>query len=481
MKSRDELLVRVMAEAEQAGWWKPGQVVVAAVSGGPDSMALLHLLRCMAEERPFRIVAAHLNHRFRGAEAEAEADLVRRTAHDWSVPFELADIDVPAFIEESGMNPQSAARKKRYDFLYKVAAAHRATHLLLGHHADDQAETVFMRVVRGTGVGGLAGIPYRRREGDLELIRPLLRIPKWELLSYCERNEVPYAVDSSNLKRRYFRNAVRLDILPMLEKYNPRLKESLIRLADMAGADDDYMEAETAGMLPRMADRQGEGFRLERRRFRGLHVALQRRLIKLILSYSASHCHSLEFRLIEEILQAMADDRPSVTRIDIGNGWIFVREYDELYVGPPLPHRMRFRYTVSDLTAPFSLQVRETGVQLAFQRLEGAVTSPPENRWEAFFDESELVWPLVVRSREPGDRLEPNGLNGSKKVQDMFVDAKVPRSKRDEWPLLTDAEGRVLWIPGLRRSRYALVGTNTRITIKIAAQDTDTEPRTTAT
>ncbi|TJY38553.1 tRNA lysidine(34) synthetase TilS [Cohnella pontilimi] len=478
MESRDELLICVKKEAEAAGWGKPDHVVVAAVSGGPDSMALLHLLLCIAAERPFRLVAAHVNHRFRGAEAQAEAELVAGTAAKWGVPLESAAIDVPSYIEETGMNAQAAAREKRYEFLRTVAERHGATHLMFGHHADDQAETVLMRVLRGTGIGGLAGIPYRRKEGNLELLRPLLRIPKWELQAYCERNGIPFAIDSSNLSRKYFRNAVRLDLLPMLESYNPRLKESLIRLAEMAEADDDYLEAETARVLARMSVRAGQGFRLERSGFRGLHVALQRRLIKLILSYSVSPSHFREFRQIEEILQAAADDRPSVTRIDIGNGWRFVREYDELYIGPEPPNRTGFRYEVTEPESALSMHAGDSGTVFEFQRLEGAVSSPPDNRWEAFFDASKLVWPLSVRSREPGDRMEPCGLNGSKKVQDMFVDAKVPRSKRGQWPLVADAQGRILWIPGLRRSRIALVGADTRSTIRIAVRETDADPRT---
>ncbi|WP_219643860.1 tRNA lysidine(34) synthetase TilS [Cohnella sp. CFH 77786] len=471
--SRDELLVRMMAEAEQAGWWTQELSAVAAVSGGPDSMALLHLLWRMAQERPFPLVAAHVNHRFRGAEAEAEAELVARAAERWGIPFEAAAIDVPAYIEETGMNPQSAAREKRYEFLRQAAASHAASCLFLGHHADDQAETVLMRVLRGTGVSGLGGIPYRRKEGNLELIRPLLRMTKRELLTYCERNGVPYAVDSSNLTRHYFRNAVRLDLFPMLEQYNPRFKESLIRLAEAAAADDDYLEAETARLLPETAVRSGRGFRLERRRFRGLHVALQRRLIKLILKYSSDPWHSLEFRLIEDILEALADENNTVTRMDLGGGWTLVREYDEAYLGPLPEERSGYRLPVREFPCEFRLG---NGRSIGFERLEGAVTSLPDNRWEAFFDESCLKLPLIVRTRLPGDRMEPAGLNGTKKVQDMFVDAKIPRSKRDDWPLIADAEGRILWIPGLRRSRLAPVRPDTAATLRIEMRTEDGGP-----
>ncbi|WP_241158329.1 tRNA lysidine(34) synthetase TilS [Cohnella candidum] len=466
--SRDELLVRIMEEAEREGWWTAGMTAVAAVSGGPDSMALLHLLWKMAGERPFKVVAAHVNHRFRGAEAEAEAELVRQTAAQWGIPVETADIDVPAYIEETGMNPQSAAREKRYGFLKETARSYGASLLLLGHHADDQAETVLMRMLRGTGIGGLAGIPYRRREENLELIRPLLRITKGELLAYCGRNEVPYAVDSSNSARYYTRNSVRLDLIPMLENYNPRLKESLIRLADLAAADDEYMEAAAEGVFRDHAVPSGAGFRLKRRRFRGLHVALQRRLIKLILKYSSGPWHTLAFRQVEEVLEALSDEVATVARIDLGEGWVCVREYDEVYLGPQAAEPTVYAYPVSGF--PCFVELGTGGRSIRFERWERAVTSLPVNRWEAFFDESSLSLPLIVRTRLPGDRMAPLGLNGTKKVQDMFVDAKIPRSMRDEWPLVADAEGRILWVPGLRRSGIARVDAGTARTIRAAVE-----------
>ncbi|WP_276357755.1 tRNA lysidine(34) synthetase TilS [Cohnella caldifontis] len=472
MESRDDLLDRMLEVAEAEGW-QPDQTVIAAVSGGPDSMALLHLLMRMAERQPMRVVAAHVNHRFRGAESEAEAELVRQAASDWGAGFETASIDVPSYIEETGLNAQSAAREKRYDFLKRTAEAYGAGQILLGHHADDQAETVLMRVLRGTGVGGLAGIPYRRKEENVELIRPLLRITKRELLSYCERNGVPFAVDSSNLKRDYFRNAVRLDAIPWLERYNPRLKESLIRLADMAAADDDYLEREASARLGSVATRDGYGFRLKRRRFRGLHVALQRRLIKLILRYSSDPWHPAQYRQIEEVLEAAADESHTVGRMDLGGGWVLVREYDEVYIGPPYPSEAAYRYEVGGF--PRTLALGE-GRSIRFERMDGALTSLPTDRREAFFDEAALELPLAVRTRQPGDRMEPAGLNGSKKVQDMFVDAKIPRSKRDGWPLLADASGRILWIPGLRRSVIAQVGPDTRSTIRVSFLSDGSDP-----
>lgn len=465
MQPRDELADRFIAEA--GSWWKRGASVIAAVSGGPDSMALLHLLKTMAEELPVAIVAAHANHQFRGAESDAEAELVRRTAEAWGLPLETAELNVPAYIADTGMNTQVAAREKRYAFLKEAARRHGSTFLLLGHHAGDQAETVLMRVIRGTGPGGLAGIPYRRKEEDLELIRPLLRITKGELLDYCKRNGVPYAVDSSNGDRHYFRNAVRLDILPMLEKYNPRLQFALARLADMAAVDDDYMEAETWHAFDHLVSPSGKGFRFQRGAFCRLHIALQRRLIKLILSCSSNPDRIMEYRHVGDIVSALTPESPAAMRFDIGDGWGLRREYDEVYIGPIQSGAGHFSYIVNESTVEVAIE--STGDRLIFSRFRGDESVFGGNhRREAVFDEALLTYPLLVRSRLPGDVMMPYGLNGSKKVQDMFVDAKVPRSRRDSLPLLADADGRVLWIPGMRRSRFALVSSDTKALLRIS-------------
>ncbi len=465
MHPQDDWKRRIMAEARAGGWWHKGSSVVAAVSGGPDSMALLHLLKTMAEDVPFHIVVAHVNHQFRGAESDAEAKLVGRLAREWGMPFETAELGLPAYIAETGMNAQSAAREKRYRFLKQVAERNSCSVLLTGHHADDQAETVLMRLIRGTGPSGLAGIKPRRKEEDLELIRPLLRITKCELLDYCKRNGVPFAVDSSNVDRHYFRNTVRLDLIPMLEKHNPKLKASLVRLADMAAMDDDYMEDQTFKAFEEWVSPSGEGFRLERRRFRGLHVALQRRLIKLILNCSSYPRQMLDFHQVEEILAALLEERPTVIQLDIGDGWVLKREYEEVYIGPSLPQSLSFAYIVTESMEEVAIE--ETGERAMLERLMGSVPHVSGNLLEACFDEAELKYPLKIRSRLPGDLLHPYGLNGTKKVQDMFVDAKVPRSRRDSLPLLVNGDGRVLWIPRMRRSRHALITDHTRSTLHI--------------
>ena len=285
-----------LAAAEEL--WSPGDRIVVAVSGGPDSTALLHMLHRLAPSERLTIVAAHVDHGFRGEVSAREAESVRQLASSLGVPCETAFIDVPAYIEETGMNAQAAARLRRYAFLHETAAKYGASRIALAHHADDQAETVMMRILRGTGPGGLAGIPIRRSEKNVELIRPLLRTYKADILRYCENWRLAYSHDSSNGNRTYTRNAVRLDVLPYLAKFNPQLSEALVRLSELATAEDDWMERETAAAFERYVMTGREGCQMNRKALLDLHVALHRRLINLILNCVGMETATISFESV---------------------------------------------------------------------------------------------------------------------------------------------------------------------------------------
>ncbi|GGG24827.1 tRNA lysidine(34) synthetase TilS [Paenibacillus abyssi] len=454
----EELMKRVLQTAGEHRLWQPGDTVIVALSGGPDSTALLHVLYRIAAEQRLTLVAAHVNHGFRVEESEVEAQLVQRYCEQLGVPCEIARLNVPAYMEETKLNAQLAARELRYAYLEQVAQRYNASRIALGHHADDQAETVLMRLIRGTGTGGLAGIMIKRQEKNVELIRPLLRINKSDILSYCQEHELPYSTDSSNLQRYYFRNVVRLDILPFLENYNPQLTESLNRLSELAGADDDFMEQQTADLFGRLVRQVPGGFRVQRGALLKLHVALQRRLIKLILNYLALEMESASFDRVESVRYAAMDDKNTIWRTDLGDGIRFIREYDTLQWlnGQPLSGG-DYEYPIVKETQ--RVVVAEAGVEFIVDFINPdheAAGAKPHHLTEVWFDPDEIRFPLIIRNRRPGDRMAVLGLNGTKKVQDMFVDDKVPATQRELMPILCDAEGRLLWIPGIRRSSYAL-------------------------
>lgn len=459
--------IRQAAEREM---WRHGDTIVVAVSGGPDSMALMHLLHSVSSEQELTLIAAHVNHGFRGEESERELQAVARYAQSLGIPCETATLDMPSYIEENRLNLQAAAREKRYEFLHDAAIRHGASVIALAHHGDDQAETVLMRLIRGSGLGGLSGIADKRTEKNMELIRPLLRMNKSDLLEYCRECGVPYLVDSSNLKRDYFRNKVRLDVMPYLEQFNPRLSTSLQRLAEMARSEDDYMEQRARELFSELVIAgQGE-CRVACPDFSGLHVALQRRLIKLILNYLLQENDYLSFEGIEKMRLAALPKSPSTWRLDIGSDLVCMREYDTMRwirghaasaggMAAQGAGNDGYAYRVGPESS--MLEAKPSGWTFTFDW--SAERGPEEgakhlSRYTACFDRSELELPLVIRSRMPGDRIHVLGLNGSKKVQDMFVDEKVPPSSRALYPLLCDAGGRLLWIPGIRRSSHALAG-----------------------
>ncbi|WP_138756017.1 tRNA lysidine(34) synthetase TilS [Paenibacillus sinopodophylli] len=459
-------------EAAERGLWSAGDCVIVAVSGGPDSMALLHMLSSLSQSGMITIVAAHVNHGFRPQESAHEREVVQAFAKQLGVICETITLDMPAYIEETRMNGQAASRERRYAFLHDIASRYDASRIALAHHADDQAETVLMRVIRGTGLTGLAGMAAKRSEKNVELIRPLLRMNKSELLRYCEEHHIPYCTDSSNKERHYFRNIIRLDILPYLSNHNPQLSQSLQRLAEVAGAEDDWMDKQTDALFAQLVTLSPDECAISCLDLRGLHVALQRRLIKLILSYLSKETEKISFEQIETMRHAASALAPATWRIDAGAGIRCVREYDRLrWIG----ESQRSTDKASDYLyevglATVSLAVEPPCWTFEFVRSTAMVSSKPVSRCEACFDAAELSYPLVFRNRRPGDRIQVLGLNGSKKVQDMFVDEKIAPLKRELYPLLFDAAGKLLWIPGIRRSSHALTNEHTEDVLFIRAR-----------
>ncbi|MGG1638109.1 tRNA lysidine(34) synthetase TilS [Paenibacillus sp. NRS-1760] len=451
--------------------WSKGDCIVVAVSGGPDSMALLHMLSAVAKSNEISIIAAHVNHGFRVEESAHELIVVKQFAQQLGVICETVTFDMPSYIEETRMNGQAASRERRYGFLHEIATRYGASRIALAHHADDQAETVLMRLIRGTGLTGLAGILSKRREKNVELIRPLLRMNKSDLLRYCEEHQIPYCTDSSNKERHYFRNIIRLDILPYLSKHNPHISQSLQRLAEVAGAEDEWMEKQTEALFAQLVTLSPGGCAISCDDLHGLHVALQRRLIKLILSYLSKETEKISFEQIETMRLAASTHAPATWRIDAGAGICCAREYDRMrwIQVPQHVSKEASVYLCEVGRDKASLAIEQCGWTFEFAYTSALESCKPASRYEACFDASELTYPLVVRNRQPGDRIQVLGLNGSKKVQDMFVDEKVAPLKRELYPLLFDGSGKLIWIPGIRRSSHALTDVHTKDVLFIRA------------
>ncbi|MEI7027661.1 tRNA lysidine(34) synthetase TilS [Paenibacillus sp. y28] len=458
-----QLLERVERDIREQELLRQGSVLIVAVSGGADSTALLHMLHKLSEEWSWRLVVAHVNHMFRGDESLAEARQVEALARSLGLPCETAHIDIPGYLQSRAMNPQDASRERRYAFLLETAGRYGASAIVLAHHADDQAETVLLHLLRGSGGSGLSGMAFKRIEKNVELVRPLLRIYKTELLKYCSDNGLLFSEDSSNAERKYARNRIRLDALPYLRQFNPRISEALVRLAETNRAEDDYLQGVAAGWLQQHGRSIGPGYAFSREAFIKEHVALQRRVIKLILSYVFSGGGSVDFSAIERIRRAAAQQRKSNIHIEVPGAARMVRVYDEIRLERTTnKSKADYSYALSKNEALQAgiLELPEAEGVLFYEvrSHEGVICRPKPASFldEAQFALEQLEFPLVVRSRLAGDRMEVLGLNGSKKVKDIYIDDKVAPDVRSRLPLVCDASGRVLWIPGIRRSRHAL-------------------------
>jgi tRNA(Ile)-lysidine synthase len=449
-----EMLERVRRYIEQHGMLRPGDRVIVAVSGGPDSTALLHVLYRLAPDFQVSLHVFHLDHGVRGVESAEDAVYVRRLADRLGIPSTVVTLG-PDVLKRMGGSFQANARAVRYAELEALARRLNATRVALGHNRDDQAETVLMRLLRGAGRQGLSGIPPMRTAGGITYIRPLLEIPRREIESYCAEHELQPRLDASNLKAEYLRNRIRLELLPMLAReYNPAISANLAQTASVLREEEHFLDGLAHEALERCRA-QGEGVALCSDRLLQEPLALARRVVRLAARMAAGGEYDLGLEAVTRVLEA-ARCREGSHRLHLPGGVEVQVEYGICRFtlgerGAAVP-RGEWPVALSGETA-----IPELGLRLK-AHVGGAV---PPGPGLAVFDLDRLPGPLSVRFRRPGDRLWPVGMDGSKKLQDIMVDAKVPQRLRDRIPILVSGE-EVLWAIGLRLDRRFLADGATR-------------------
>jgi tRNA(Ile)-lysidine synthase len=458
------LISRVQKTIKKFGMLSPGDRVVVAVSGGPDSVCLLSVLKELASEWDLSLHVAHLDHKFRGEESAAEALFVRGLAERFGMPATIESFDVPSYCRERGLSSQTGAREVRYEFLNRTANETGAQRIALGHTATDQAETLLMRLMRGTGVSGLSGIPPKRDR----IIRPLIDATRDEVLEYLREQGLLFVVDSSNLKPVYTRNRVRQVLMPVLKAFNPRIEETLANEADLLRDEDEAMEARLAELVPAIIFREGETIHIRRDAFNALLPALRRRALRTALAMAPEgEAPDLSTAQTEEALGFMSEAQAG-RAMDLPGGLSLEREYDEFVLRTKtLPKEFLARLTVPGVTAvpELSLVVGAGVLETTDGGRETTDEGGENYLWQAGFDYDKIALPLFLRSRRDGDRFCPAGMSGkSKKLQDYFTDEKVPRRKRDAVPLLA-TEQDVIGVVGMRTDERFLPGPETKRTI----------------
>lgn len=426
-----------------------GTSILVGVSGGPDSMALLHYFQENRDRWQMRIAAAHVDHMFRGEQSLQDAMFVKEYCEKHMIPFHMARIDVPQIIRQTGKNSQAASREARYSFFGKLMEQQGFTYLALAHHADDQLETILMRLTRGSTGSGRAGIPFTRRFGGGSIIRPFLEATKEEIFGFCKRKGIEPRMDPSNEKDLYSRNRFRKTVLPFLKNENPNVHEQFQRFSEEIMSDEEYLgELAANRMVTVMKSREKGKIEIDILSFLGMPMPLQRRGIQLILNYLyEERPASLGAIHIDQVISLLNRPHPSGI-LDLPGGLTVIRSYLQCFFQFGLAEVKPFRIEIWDtgevaLPNGYFIKVEACGVPVA--------GTGPDCAYVAV---SKADLPLIIRTREKGDRMSLKGMKGSRKLKDIFIDHKVPVTERDSWPVVTDSGGRILWLPGLKKSAF---------------------------
>jgi tRNA(Ile)-lysidine synthase len=447
-----------------------GDAVLVAVSGGADSLALLHALYNVKDNFSLRLEVAHLEHGIRGEEAKHDARFVQDCAERLALPFHLKQTNIPRLRANArGGNLEELARRERYRFFLEVACQRKLNKIATAHTEDDQAETVLMWLLRGAGRRGLGGIAPSSTinvggadsSKQLTIIRPFLGIAKEEIIQFLEQRNLEFCFDQSNDDTGYLRNWLRHDLLPRLkQRIDARLPARVAHMAEVFRDEALFLEMLAREQLDKLCM---EGS-MSREEFLRRPVALQRQMLRLWIRRLRGHLRGLDFDHTEALL-GMISTGPPQSRLAIPGGWELFREYDTLRLAKAPRGSKRACYAYS-LVMDSALPVPEAGVTIESRRASGADTDLPDNDFEAVFDLALLKDPLVVRNFRHGDRLQPLGMAGHKKVKDLFIEKKAPLSTRAVLPLLVMG-GEVLWLPGYARSEIARIGPKTKETLRV--------------
>lgn len=428
--------------------------VLVAVSGGPDSVALLHALLEIKDEFDLNLYVAHLNHKLRGRESDQDQKFVKNLVHKLNLKLFSKSIDVKKEAKERKLSMEEAARLVRYRYLEDLAERIKANKIAMGHQANDQAETFLMRLLRGAGGAGLSGIPPKRGK----IVRPLIDITKEEIERFLRQKGQSYRIDSSNLLPNYFRNKVRLSLLPQIKKkFNPKIVDVLNRASNIISLQQQYVEKKSEEILRIVCkSKKKDKIVLDLRRFIDYAIVLQREAIRLCVkelvgdrfASLAASSTELSFDTIERTLGLIQKQKSGRKVKLIGNTWAEVSgENLAIYI----EKRKQHNYTIS---LPGTKDLRGLGIRIKSEIVSRAsLPQKIKSKGEqvAFLDWEKLKEPFRLRSRRPKDRFKPLGMQGTKSVADFLIDMKIPRYERDETMLLT-AGGKIAWILGYRIS-----------------------------
>jgi tRNA(Ile)-lysidine synthase len=431
-----EFLERVENQIQNRRLLKRGGKVLVAVSGGLDSTVLLHALNLLAKKSGWKISVAHFNHQLRGRASDADKKLVRKTAAELELPIVVESADVKEFARKSKLSVEMAARKLRHEFFARAARERKIKTVVLAHHADDQVELFFLRLLRGAGGEGLAGMKWQSpspADKSISLVRPLLDFSKSELTEFARENKIKFRHDATNFSSDFLRNRIRNELLPLLrKKYQPGLNRAILRLMEIVGTESDFVGEIARAWLaqPKTA-------------FENLAIAVQRRVLQSQLPEVGI---ATDFELIESLRRAANQFVSVGANISVARN-----EFGKI----KLRTELKPDFNVNELGVNLAGRAADMNfddVKFTWKFDNGSRGRSPHQTGREIFDADKVGNKIVLRHWRAGDRFQPIGLKAAAKLQDLFTNAKIPRERRRNLVLAEAAGGEIFWVEGLRIS-----------------------------
>lgn len=415
--------------------------LVVGVSGGPDSMGLLHFLMSMQKKYNLEIFVAHINHHTREAENQKEEEMIHNYCEDHNIPFYVGN-----FKKSGSNNFHEEARIYRYQFFVQLTKTLNVNKIVLAHHEDDQVETILFKITRGNQINGYLGMKNCFEiEKDIKVVRPFLHVKKSEIIDYCQKNHVPYAIDSSNLTNKYTRNHIRNRIIPLFKEIQPDFNKKIMQFHDQLAEVDDFLKQNAKMLMKEMIiSSEKDRIILDLNKLKITHIALIRVILLSVVNEMYHDAFHLTYEKMKNLLNIIYNNKPNVT-FDLGKNLYCVKEYEKLIFEVGQADYQEYNIEINafkDYNLP-------NGMILRVKKLEEKAKI---NNKKLILCYNKSICPFVVRTRKQGDFIKTK--IGKKKVNRLFIDAKIPVNLRKTWPLLVDKEGNVLWVIGIQKYNF---------------------------
>lgn len=413
---------------------KKEDTIVIGNSGGPDSMALTNMLLKLRKSIGFNIICAHVNHNVR-VESKDEQIFLENFCIKNNIIFEHMIIE-----KHGDDNFHNESRNIRYNFFDKIVQKYNANYLMTAHHADDLMETILMRLVRGSSFKGYGGFQILVDKGNYKLVRPLIFATKAELQEYDDKNKIPYVIDKSNFKDKYTRNRYRKVVLPFLKAEDKNVHQKFIKFSNMIFNYEEYIQNQTKKIIDRVYNNR----ELNIERFNELDNIIKQRIISIMLE----DCYNDDLLLINDmhidLIQNLINSKKANLTISLPNNVVAIKSYNKLEIRKKIDEICEYKMEI------------DSYCKLPNNHIIEIVDSCDTNDNNVLrLNKSDVLMPLYVRTRRVGDRMQLKNTNGSRKLKDIFIDCKIPINQRDKWPVVVDSKDTVVWIPGIKKSKFS--------------------------